>query len=131
VLAAAVDGGDYAGPQPIAASLRTRLPFGRNVVDARELPPGHYLLPSMRYHFLRVRTERGEPVSTYEYDGRPVVRHAGGVQSYIVDYDLTPEIVPLVAGLSVFGVYLVVSLLLRRHAKRCTAQESLSKGGMA
>lgn len=41
------------------------------------------------------------------------MRHAGGVQSYIVDYDLTPEIVALVAGLSVFGVYLVVSLLLR------------------
>lgn len=75
VLAAAVEDGDYFDPRPVPPALRTRLPFGTSVIDARELPPGHYLLPSMRYSFLRVRTEHGEIVPTYEYDGLPVVRH--------------------------------------------------------
>jgi hypothetical protein len=121
VLAAAVTGGDYFDPQPIPPSVRTRLPLGTSVIDARDLAPGHYVLPSMRYHFLRVRTERGEVVPTYEYDGRPVVRHAGGVQSYVVEYDLLPERLALVAGVSVFGVYAVAYALLRRRAKRCPA----------
>src|SRR6185295_16585820 len=69
-------------------------------IDASNLEPGDYLLPTYDYPFVRVTDATGAAVPTTHFDRRPVIRHTGASVSYAQRYDFTPEILAIVAGLA-------------------------------
>ncbi len=101
------EGNQFVDFEPIPGGRSTRLGLGTTVIDARRLRPGHYLLPTFHYGFLKVTDDSGNSVPTYQYDRRAVIRHRRGVESYTVWYDLRPEIGVVVIGLGIFGAYAV------------------------
>jgi hypothetical protein len=94
-------------PAEIPMDRQRRSAFGRVEIDARDLPEGHDLLPTFAYDFVRITAQDGTPVESYTYNGRPAIRHAGAVTSYTVTYDLTPELLALLAGVGVVVAYMV------------------------
>ena len=92
-------------PREIPGDRRVRSAFGKVRIDARGLPPGHYLLPTFEYGFVRVTGEDGRPIPRYLFEGRPVIRHSGSEASYTVGYALEPEALALALGLGLFGIY--------------------------
>lgn len=113
ILATPNEGDAVVAPKEVPPSHRQRLALGRSTIDGRGLAPGHYLLPTFDYAFVRVTAADGTPVPTYSFDGRPVVRHVGGEATYTVWYDFRPELLALAAGLATFALYALAGRIRR------------------
>jgi hypothetical protein len=110
-LAVPNEGGAFVSPREVPAERRTRLAFGSWRLEARDLEPTHYLLPTFYYPFVRVTASDGSSVPVYHFDRRAAIRHTAGVEWYTVTYGLEPEVLAFVAGLGFFAVYAVISTL--------------------
>lgn len=111
-LAAPNEADRFVVPEEIPSDRQQRSAFGTTVIDTRDLPAGHYLLPTLDYTFVRLTAADGSSVPTYHFDRRSAFRHSGG-SSYTVGYDLTPERLALGAGAAVFVAYAVAARLRR------------------
>lgn len=111
------EGDGFVAPTPLPAERRVRSAFGSLWIDARDLSPGHYQLPTFDYGFVRVRRGDGVPMSTYQYEGRTAIRHEGLTDSYTVGYELVPEILALLAAAGMLLAY-AVARRLRLHRLR-------------
>ena len=92
-------------PNAPPASTLTRGAFGQWTLHTAGLPRGDYLLPTFDYSFVRVLDERGQPVPSYQFDTRPVIRLDGADHTLNVGYDLRPELI-------VIGIWAGVALCL-------------------
>lgn len=119
-LALPNEGSQFVRPQEIAAERRTRLAFGSQTIDARDLGPAHYLLPTFYYPFVRVTGSDGRSVPVYHFDRRAAIRHEGDVESYVVSYAMEPELLALLAGVLLFGAYALVLRLTTTHRLAAT-----------
>jgi hypothetical protein len=118
------EGTQFIPPVDVPAELRTRGAFGTWAIDARGLTPGHYQLPTFDYSFVRVTASDGTSFPTYQFDARPVIRHTGSSDSYVVSYSLVPELMGLLGGIGLFAAYALVSNWGRwpRHLSRRWSQ---------
>lgn len=107
-----VDG--FIVPWEIPEWRLTRSAFGTTTVDARDLPPGHYRLPTFHYGFVRVTDSDGSPIPAYHFDRRSAIRHDTLRDAFTVSYDFEPEQRALAAALAIFGVYALATTLRRR-----------------
>lgn len=114
-LAPPNDGDEFVVPREIPRGAWTRGAMGRIEIDASTLRAGDYLLPTFDYGFVRVTDSDGSPVPTYHFDRRPVIEHTRSATSYTVRYDFQPELLALLAGLTIF---LVAALLMRLWSRR-------------
>ena len=112
-LAAPNHGDEFIVPREIPQSRLTRGPLGATVIDARRLKAGEYLLPTFDYSFVQVIDADGYLVPTYNFDRRPVIRHAESNTAYTVAYNFDPERLALIAGVALFAV----SMLIMRRTK--------------
>jgi hypothetical protein len=94
-------------PSEIPTAWRTRLGMGTSVIDARALPPGHYLLPTFDYGFVRIADADGASIPSYQFGGRTAIRHDGSVDRYTVSYDLSLSVLAVLAGLTLAILFAV------------------------
>jgi hypothetical protein len=88
-------------PRPIPEPALSRGTFGQWTVRMTDEPAGDYLLPTFDYPFVKVKTDAGAEVPTYQFDRRPVIRFDGVARTYSLSYDLRRE-------LAIFGAWVLV-----------------------
>jgi hypothetical protein len=115
-LAAPNEGDRFVVPGHMPEEVLTRSALGTTRIDARHQAPGHYLLPTFYYPFLRVTAADGASVPVYHFDRRAAIRHMAGVDQYTVSYGLEPELIGFLTGLVVIGTYALIASRLRRWA---------------
>jgi hypothetical protein len=113
-LAAPNEGDRFIIPGSIPEELLTRSALGTTRIDARQMTPGHYLLPTFYYPFVRVTGPDAAIVPIYQFNGRAIIRHSDQYEWYVMTYALEPELIGFLSAFVIVVAYALMASKLRR-----------------